>query len=45
MQQPTAEHPPFTVVAVLEPGYMIHDRVLRPANVAVSVAPAAEKKE
>ncbi len=43
MQQPTAEHPPFTVVAVLEQGYMIHDRVLRPANVAVSVAPSEEK--
>ncbi len=39
MQQPSAEHPPFTVVAVLEEGYMIHERVLRPANVAVSIAP------
>jgi molecular chaperone GrpE len=39
MQQPSAEHPPGTVVNVFEPGYLIHDRVLRPAQVAVSVAP------
>jgi molecular chaperone GrpE len=39
MQQPSAEHPPNTVVQVLEQGFMIHDRVLRPARVAVSVAP------
>jgi molecular chaperone GrpE len=39
LQQPSAEHPPFTVIGVLEQGYMIHERVLRPANVAVSVAP------
>ncbi len=36
MQQPSKEHPPMTIIAVLEPGYMIHDRVLRPARVAVS---------
>jgi len=40
MQQPSADHPPQTVVQVLEPGYMIHERVLRPARVAVSTAPA-----
>lgn len=39
MQQPSAEYPPYTVVNVLEQGYLIHDRVLRPANVAVSIAP------
>jgi molecular chaperone GrpE len=39
MQQPTKEHPPMTVVQVLEPGYMIHEQVLRPARVAVSAAP------
>jgi molecular chaperone GrpE len=38
MQRPSAEHPPQTVVQVLEQGYMFHDRVLRPARVAVSVA-------
>jgi molecular chaperone GrpE len=39
MQQPSADHPPGTVVQVLEQGYTIHDRVLRPARVAVSTAP------
>jgi molecular chaperone GrpE len=38
MQQP-AEQPPNTVLQVLEQGFMIHDRVLRPARVVVSVAP------
>ena len=38
MQQPSKEHPPMTVVLVLESGYKIHDRVLRPARVAVSTA-------
>jgi molecular chaperone GrpE len=39
LQQPSKDHPPGTVVLVLEPGYTIHDRVLRPARVAVSTAP------
>jgi molecular chaperone GrpE len=41
MQQPTADQPPLTVLQVLENGYMIHERVLRPARVIVSVTPAA----
>ena len=40
MQQPSKDHAPFTVLHVLEPGYLIHDRVLRPARVIVSSAPA-----
>jgi molecular chaperone GrpE len=40
MQQPSKEHPPGTVIQVLESGYRIHDRVLRPARVIVSAAPA-----
>ncbi|MBI1914119.1 MAG: nucleotide exchange factor GrpE [Planctomycetes bacterium] len=40
MQQPSAEHPPHTVVNVFAPGYTMHDRVLRPAQVAVSVPPS-----
>ena len=40
MQQPSASVPPGTVLQVLQPGYMIHERVLRPASVAVSAAPA-----
>jgi molecular chaperone GrpE len=39
MQQAAAGHPPGTVLQVLQPGYMIHDRVLRPASVVVSVPP------
>lgn len=40
MQTPDAHHPEGTVVAELGKGYMIHDRVLRPAKVAVSTKPA-----
>jgi molecular chaperone GrpE len=39
MQQPSAKNPPDTVLQVLEQGFMIHDRVLRPASVVVSTAP------
>jgi len=38
-QTPSSEHPEGTVVAVLGRGYKIHDRVLRPSKVAVSVKP------
>jgi molecular chaperone GrpE len=44
MQQPTVEYPPHTVVQVLEPGYMLHERVLRPARVIVSAQPELETK-
>ena len=36
---PTAEHQPNTVVAVMQKGYVLNDRLLRPALVAVSKAP------
>ena len=36
---PTADKPPGTVVQVLAPGYLIYDRLLRPAMVAVAKAP------
>lgn len=39
LQQPSADHPEGTVVAELGRGYKIHDRVLRPSKVAVSVKP------
>jgi molecular chaperone GrpE len=39
VMQQSSELPANTVVQVLQPGYMIHDRVLRPASVAVSVPP------
>jgi len=38
MQKPSAEHPPGTVVQVLQGGFQMHDRVLRPASVVVSTA-------
>lgn len=40
MQQPHAEHPEGTVVGELGRGYRLRDRVLRPAQVAVSIKPA-----
>ncbi|MFM8933819.1 MAG: nucleotide exchange factor GrpE [Gemmataceae bacterium] len=40
-QVPNADHPPMTVVQVHQGGYMLHDRVLRPASVGVSVQPPA----
>jgi molecular chaperone GrpE len=39
-QQPSADHPPNTVLLVAHEGYMVHDRVVRPAQVIVSTAPA-----
>lgn len=38
MQQPSKDYPPNTVTQVLQQGFMIHDRVLRPASVIVSTA-------
>jgi molecular chaperone GrpE len=43
LQQPSAEHPPHTVVQVFEQGYLLHDRVLRPSRVAVSTRPEGAK--
>jgi len=39
---PTADEVPGTVVQVLAPGYVIYDRLLRPAMVGVAKAPAGE---
>jgi molecular chaperone GrpE len=38
MQQSSKEHPPMTVLQVLESGYLMHERVLRPARVVVSTS-------
>ena len=38
MQEEAADQPPNTVVKELQKGYLIHDRLLRPALVAVSKA-------
>jgi molecular chaperone GrpE len=45
MQQPSDEAPPMTVLSVLARGYRMHDRVLRPAKVIVSAAPAEKSVE
>jgi molecular chaperone GrpE len=42
MEVEDASHPPGSVVRVDEDGYMIHDRLLRPARVAVAKARSAE---
>jgi molecular chaperone GrpE len=39
---PTFEHLPGTVVQVMQAGYLIHDRLLRPALVGVAKQPAGE---
>lgn len=39
MQQPSAEHPPHTVLQVLQKGYALKGRTLRPAAVVVSTEP------
>ena len=39
---PTADQAPGTVVQVMQAGYLIHDRLLRPAMVGVAKQPAGE---
>lgn len=39
-QQPSADFPPNTVLMVVQDGYQLHDRVVRPAQVIVSASPA-----
>ena len=41
MEQPTNDAPAGSVYRVLEQGYLLHDRVLRPATVIVASAPPA----
>ncbi len=38
---PGGDHPPGTVAQVIQPGYLHHDRLLRPALVGVAAAPKA----
>lgn len=42
MQQPSAEQAANTVLAVLQDGFQLHDRVIRPAQVVVSTGPATK---
>jgi molecular chaperone GrpE len=41
LQVETADYPPGTVAQVMQPGYVIADRLLRPALVGVATAPRA----
>jgi len=43
-QQSTSEFPPNTVVLVAQPGFQLHDRVVRPSQVIVSRLPDEEPK-
>ena len=45
MQQPSGDRPPMTVLNVLQAGYKLHDRVVRPAQVVVSTAVSEERKK
>jgi molecular chaperone GrpE len=48
MEEAAGEQPPGSVVRVLEDGYTLHDRLLRPARVAVArgrPAPAASERD
>ena len=40
LAQPTADHEEGTIVSVLERGYLLHDKLLRPARVIVASRPA-----
>ena len=44
-QVPSSDHEPMTVLQVVEQGYKIHDRVIRPAKVMVTCAPPAPATE
>jgi molecular chaperone GrpE len=45
MQEESDNHPEKTILTELEKGYMIHDRLLRPAMVVVSKKTDSEKQE
>ncbi len=43
-QEPTDAHAPQTVTRAISTGYLLHDRVVRPAQVFVAVAPPASSE-
>lgn len=45
MREESADVPPGTILEVLQKGYVLNDRLLRPAMVKVSAAPAAPPEE
>jgi molecular chaperone GrpE len=44
LQVPRSDMPAHTVIQEVEPGYMLHDKVLRHAKVTVSTAPAQSEE-
>ena len=44
MQEPSAEHPPMTVIRELQKGYELKGRTLRPSAVVVATAPQAAQE-
>lgn len=44
MRRPSTEHEPGTVIQQVQSGYMLRDRVLRPAKVIVSAPPVDNEK-
>jgi len=42
LMQPTADAPPNSVLTVVQPGYELNGRLLRPARVVVATAPAGK---
>jgi molecular chaperone GrpE len=40
--RPSSEHPPHTVLQVVQRGWLLNGRLLRPARVIVSTPPSAE---
>lgn len=44
LQQPSEEHPHGTVTQETQTGFQLHDRVVRPSQVIVSVAPDGNEK-
>jgi molecular chaperone GrpE len=43
--QASSDHPPHTVIQVAQKGWMLNGRLLRPARVIVSAAPATEQAD
>ncbi|MCS7304933.1 MAG: nucleotide exchange factor GrpE [Thermoguttaceae bacterium] len=43
-QVPSPEHPPGAILEVVQPGFRLHDRVVRPSLVVVATAPPGTKE-